>query len=245
MRTQIITTTMALAAMILLNACENNFVFTGVRPSDQITTQQHYFTDYDQIETESAFSVYVAFSDTEEKIEIEANDNLHQYIEVKEEAGSLKIGFRNNTSINGPATLNAYITTKNVTGYSGSGASRFIVDGDIRGESASVFLSGASRFSGEMHVNNLYADLSGASFMLLEGSADSSDLKASGASNIEDYEFSIDDLMIHLSGASQASVTVSGKMDITVSGASVVRYKGPGVISSQNVSGGSQVINMN
>ena len=99
MRTQIITTTMALVAMILLNACENNFVFTGVRPSDQITTQQHYFTDYDQIETESAFSVYVTFSDTEEKIEIEANDNLHQYIEVKEEGGSLKIGFRNNTSI--------------------------------------------------------------------------------------------------------------------------------------------------
>jgi hypothetical protein len=241
MKTQIILTTLILAS-ILLNACDT---ITNIRPSDQITTQQYSFSDYDQIETESAFSVYVTFSDTEEKIEIEANDNLHQYIEVKKESGTLKIGFRDNVGYRGSATLNAYITTRNVAGYTASGASRFIVDGDISGENASVFLSGASRFSGEMHVENLFADLSGASVMQLTGSADTSDLMASGASSIEDYEFSTDYLTIHLTGASNAFLTVTEEMDVTASGASIVRYKGTGVVNSQNISGGSQIINMN
>ena len=241
MKTQIITITMILAGMVL-NACDT---IIGDRPSDEITTQHYDFTDYDQIETESAFSIYVAFSDTEENIEIEANDNLHQYMEVKKEGSTLKIGFRDNTGINGPATLNAYITTKNVTGYSGSGASRFIVDNDISGKNASVFLSGASRFKGELYVENLSADLSGASVMQISGNADDTDLTASGASNIEDYEFNTDHLSIHLSGASQASLTVSEKMDVTASGASVFRYKGQCIINSQNITGGSQIINMN
>jgi len=241
MKTQIILTRLVLTSL-LLNACDN---ILFINPSDDVTTQQHFFSDYDQIETESAFTVYVRFSDTEEQIEIEANDNLHEYIEVRKESGTLKIGLRDNKNIRGPATLNAYITTRNVTGYNASGASRFIVDGDISGENASVFLSGASRFSGEMHVENLFADLSGASLLRMTGNADAADLRASGASGIEDYEFSTDYLNIDLSGASHASLTVTETMDIKASGASIVRYKGQGHINSQNISGGSQIINMN
>jgi hypothetical protein len=238
MKTRIILTTIVLA-VVLLNGCHS---INHIRPSDQITTQQYSYSDYDQIHTESAFTVYVEFSDTEEKIEIEANDNLHQYIEVKKESGVLKIGFRDHTGITGSATLNAYITTRDVTGFSASGASRFFVDGEISGVNTSVFLSGASSFNGELYVENFHAELSGASVLILKGSADTSGITASGASNIEDYDFNTDYLNINLTGASHASLTVTKKLDVSASGASVLRYKGPGIVNSQNLSGGSQLM---
>ena len=241
MKTQFNLATLVLIS-IFLNACDG---ITNIIPSDIVTTQQYTFSGYDQINTESAFTIYVEFSDTEESIEIEANDNLHQYIEVKNESGTLKVGFRDNIGIKGSATLNAYITTKNVTGYAASGASRFIVGDEISEEDASIFLSGASQFTGELFVDNLSADLSGASVLLLTGEADAFDLTASGASTIGDFGFSSKYLNINFSGASNASLTVTEEMDVKASGASILQYKGSGVISNQNLSGGSQIINVN
>lgn len=243
MKTKIISTTIALAGiLILFNACESTL--NRISPSDRISTQQHSFSDYDRIETESAFSVYVTFSDTEEKIEIEANDNLHQYIDVREESGSLKIRFRNNYQITGSATLNAYITTRNVSGFHASGASRFIVNDEILSNNVAIFLSGASKFTGEIYADHLQADLSGASLLQLEGDSETSDIMASGASHIENYQFQTDHLNLSLSGASSAALTVNEKLDVMASGASVLRYKGTAVVNSQNISGGSQLIKM-
>jgi len=238
MKTQIILTTLILMS-IIFNACDD---VSSIIPDDNVTTQQYSYSDYDQIDTESAFTVYVEFSNTEETIEIEANDNLHQYMDVKVESGALKIRFRDNINIKGSATLNAYITTKNVSGYSASGASHFIIGDDVESENANIFLSGASKFTGEMHVANLSADLSDASVLELSGEAEAFNLTASGASAIGDYGFSTENLNINLSGASNASMTITEKMDVQASGASVLRYKGPADINSQNLTGGSQII---
>jgi hypothetical protein len=56
------------------------------------------------------------------------------------------------------------------------------------------------------------------------------------------YDFNTDYLNINLTGASHASLTVTKKLDVSASGASVLRYKGPGIVNSQNLSGGSQLM---
>jgi len=241
MKTQIITTTILLTG-IFMNACDS---VKDVIPGDNVITQEYTFSEYENIETESAFTIYVKFSDTEESIIVESNENLFQYIEVSKSSNNLKIGFKENISIKGSATLNAYITTKTVKGYLASGASRFIVEDEIVTDNVTVFLSGASEFVGEMYVENLDADMSGASSMALEGESASFDVTASGASGVSDFEFSAEYLKVNFSGASNASLTVTEEMDVSASGASIVRYKGDAAINSQNLTGGSQIIDMN
>jgi hypothetical protein len=224
---------------IIFYACDS---ITNIIPSDDVSSQQHIYSDYDRIETESAFTVNVEFSDTEESIEIEANDNLHQHIEVKKDGSALKIGFRDNISIKGSATLNAHITTKHVTGYAASGASRIYVDDELSAEDVSVFLSGASQFVGELYVTNFNIELSGASMVQLTGESKTSNLTASGASVVGDFGFITEYLNVNLSGASMVAMTVSDKLDVRASGASIMRYKGSGIINSQNLTGESQII---
>jgi len=238
MKNQINLTTLFLTGIIFYS-CDS---ITNIIPSDDVSTQQHTYSDYDRLETESAFTIYVEFSDTEESIEIEANDNLHQYIEVKKDGSALKIGFRDNISIKGSATLNAYVTTNSVTGYAASGASRIFVDNELSAEDVSIFLSGASQFNGELFVVNLNGELSGASLIKITGEADASNITASGASSVSDFGFSSEYLNTSLSGASNVSMNVTDKMDVQASGASMVRYKGSGTINSQSLSGGSQIV---
>ena len=238
MKTRILLPTL-IGISFMLNSCDN---LSTIVASDNVTTQDYSYTDYNQIEVESAFSVFVSFSDTEEKIEIEANENIQQYIEVKKESGALKIRIQDDISISGSSTLNAYITTKKVADYSASGASRFIVSDAVISNETTIFLSGASSFTGEIEVENIRADLSGASILKLTGASDSFELNATGASLIGDFDFTTKYLDVNLSGASNTSLTISENMDVIASGASTLRYKGDGSISSQNVSGGSSLI---
>ena len=216
-----------------------------VRPSDEITVRNEDFQDYDMIEASHAFMVYVNFSDSEESIEIEANDNLHQYIEVKKENNTLHIGLRNNVSVRGSATLRAYVTTKHVSAYSGSGASRFIIESPLSSDDVNVYLSGASTFNGDVHSNQLYVDLSGASVMNISGATDIFEIEASGASVFKDYGFEANDLDANISGASNVSLTVDNEITVEASGASSLKYKGTAVVKSQNVSGASTVRKVN
>jgi len=237
MKTQIFLTAIIFFSVIF-TACENT---ENVIPNDNVTIQVHSYSDYDRIETEAAFTIYVEFSDTEETIRIETNDNLHQYIEVKKESNTLIIGIRDNININGPATLNAYITTKNVSGYAASGASRIFVDDELSAEDVSIFLSGASQFTGEVFAIDLYGEISGASTIQLTGETESSNFTASGASKIGGFGFSTEYLNVNFSGASMLNLTVTDKLDVVASGGSIISYKGSGVVNSQILTGGSQI----
>lgn len=216
-----------------------------VVPVNKVTTTQTSISDYDMIEASYAFTVYVTFSDEEESIEIEANDNLHQYIEVKKENNILKIGLERNIHIRGTATLNAYITTKNISDYMALGASRIIVENKIEAMDAHIYLSGASTFSGKLAVDQLNVDLSGASHLDISGLANDLDVEASGASIIRDYGLETNTLEADLSGASNMYVTVDEGIDVEASGASVLHYKGSAVITRQNLSGASTIRKMN
>jgi hypothetical protein len=216
-----------------------------VKPSAAITTRNEAFTDYNMIEASHAFQVYVNFSDTEESIEIEANENLHQYIEVTNVNDVLHIGLRDQISVRGSATLKAYITTKHVSSYSGSGATSFIIESPLISEDVHVYLSGASVFNGELQAVNVVADLSGASVMNISGLTDIFDIEASGASVFKGYGFEAKKLEAQISGASNISITVEDEINIEASGASSLNYKGNATVKSQNLSGASSIRNTN
>jgi hypothetical protein len=212
-----------------------------VIPTSRVTSMDFTITDYETISASHAFKVYLTFSDTEESIEIEANENLHQYIEVKKENNTLSIGIRNDIHVTGSPTLKAHITTKHVSNFYGSGASKFQLTDAVESANASIRLSGASTFSGALDVSELYAELSGASSANLSGFARETEAEASGASSIRDYDFSTKILKADLSGASSAHLYVEDQIDVIASGASSLHYKGDAVIVNQDISGSSKI----
>ena len=241
MKTNLLTLNV-LSATLFLYSCDMHD--HHVVPGSNITTAQATFSDYNGIDASTAFNVYITFSDDEESIEIEANDNLHQHIEVKKQNGILLIGIEDNVHVRGNATLNAYITTKDLSSFSASGASRIIVEDPIEKNNVNIHLSGASNFYGYLHVNQLYSDLSGASILDIDGFSDYFELDASGASVLRSYVFTTNKFKADLSGASNAYLTVEEEIDVEASGASSLMFKGKAVITHQDLSGASTVKKM-
>lgn len=230
------------AVGVLFTSCKKN---DDVTPSNNVTTVNKTITGYSQLNVSDPFKVYVTFSDTEESIQIEANQNLQQYITCEKKNNELVIYLDDNIDIKGASTLIVYITTKQLDAFSAAGATTIQLQNELNGGNVTVELTGACSFSGTMNIDKLNASITGSSNLILTGSSNSIELDATGASDFTDFGFETNNLTCDLDGGCDVSVTVEQTLSVKATGASNVYYKGNGVVSSQNLNGGSTIQKIN
>lgn len=226
-------------ALTILTSCDHD----TIRAEGEVTSLDYSIPEYSALRVSDAFNVYVSFSDTEESIRIDANDNLHDKIIVKRDGNTLVIRLKTFTNVRGNATLNAYISTKDIQRFDLGGASRVTLENEWNVRKGSLELSGASDFTGEIIADQLNLDMSGASNVDLFGRVISVDADLSGSSDMKDYDLDVQSLRIDLSGASEAFLSVSESIDIEATGASVLNYKGDASITHKDLSGASEIKN--
>ena len=221
----------------LLSSCDHD----TIRVSSEVTTTEVSFSDYSGLQVSNAINAFVTFSDSEEKIVIEANDNLHDRIIVKREGNDVVVKLKKLTNVKGNATLNAYITTKRMSKFEIKGASSLTLENEWVSEDARIEVSGASDFTGELSVERLHMNMLGASNADIFGTAKSAYADLSGSSEIRNYDLLVERLEIDLSGASEAFLSVSQSIDIDASGASTLNYKGNAEVIHKRLSGASEI----
>ncbi len=220
---------------IALSACRKEV------PSGRVTNHEKSFNSFTSLEVGDAFQVFVDFSSSEHLVRIEADDNIHRYINVNKKGNAVKIDLDNNVNLRGSATLNAYVSANYISNYDISGATSVELLQKQEGSKVNINLSGASSFMGEIDVDELNVNLSGASNADLKGNSPSTFADLSGASKLKDYDLTIENLNIELSGASSADLTVQNEISIDASGASRLNYKGNASITNIDLSGDSKL----
>ncbi len=158
--------------------------------------------------------------------------------------------------ISGASTLDLNVETGDFTGEI-SGASHLTAR--IKSISAHIELSGASSFAGDVETNDFVCQasgasdftgsvkasstmvrLAGASDVQLTGSGGDLKLTGSGASAARLAGFSVRNADIDLSGASRGDVDAGGRLDVSLSGASELKYGGsPTLGNRMDITGGS------
>ena len=228
---------LVLATVLLVSSCDTE----SIRVSDTISTRQYSFSNYEALELSGDFNAFITFSETEERIEIEANDNIQSKIRVSQDGNTLKIRLENNVALRGNATMNAYITTRNISRYRISGDSSVELENLLVANTVTVDVLGDSSFYGELDTNNLSVDVKGDSVIDVFGTAGTANVDLSGDSTIKDYDLAVEDLTIDMSGDSSAYLSVNGTIDIDASGDSALNYRGDAEIIRQRLSGDSRI----
>lgn len=242
MKTNVILAAILMTSVIFTSCTKEDQYVT---PSSHISTVNKSVSGFSKLEVMDPFTVYVTFSDAEEMIRVEANDNLHQYISIKEQNDRLQIELDDHLSIRrGEAVLNIYVNARQVDEFTASGAASIILQNQLMEQSAEVYLSGASSFTGSLQVDDFSSRIIGASNLDLHGAADHFSIEASGACVMNDFGFQVQELTADLDGASTVSLTVMQQLDVKARGSSTVFYKGNGVIAHQNLSDISRIVRL-
>ena len=102
-------------------------------------------------------------------------------------------------------------------------------------------LSGASEVTGTLKSASADIVLSGASQIRLTGSGGNVRIELSGASQADLEEFAVNDADINFTGASDGSLEINGRLDVSLSGASELQYSGNPILGDMDITGGSSL----
>ena len=212
-----------------------------IKPSKKITTEERTIGTYEKLSVYDAFDVSVTYGSATSKITVEANDNLMKYIITELDGDYLVIKLDSKISVKSSATLKINITVPKLTEIKASGASSVEFLSELSTSNLNLNLSGASALKGDVNLTSCNFNLSGASQIDVAGSINTAIIELSGASSIGNYNCSIDNLSIDLSGASSGSLTLNEIINIDASGASSLNYKGNCTINTIELTGASSI----
>ncbi len=200
-----------------------------------LRTETYDFADFSRVEAGYGFQVEVIQSDSY-SISVTASEDVFYNLEVSQEGETLRIHAAQSLTF---GYREAVITMPALRAMKLYGSAGGIITGFSSSDDFSLVLLSASSFGGDLTAGDVDFELSGASAIQLEGSADDMVVDASGASQTQLAEFFVRNADVTLSGASTGTVNPSGRLDADLSGGSRLSYTGDPTMGSSSSSGGS------
>ncbi len=225
---------------VLTSSCvgfnEKNVKLSGVT---KVSTKE--VSAFDKVDVSGAIDVIVNIGNKSEVV-IEADSAIMPYVVTEVKDRELRIynkdiigfyNFKNNKIL-------VTITTPSILELESSGACDVTIN-DLKTDMFKVSLSGACDLIGSFECNVLDFESSGSSDSKLRGKVKNCNIELSGACDIKALDLEVDSLKIEGSGSSNVEITVQNSLDVELSGASELRYKGEPKYINSDVSGVSKL----
>lgn len=253
-------TLLLLAAACATSCCSACITSTGddrrIKGSGNLVTAEMPAPSFDEISASRA--VRVIITDRSDKILIEADDNIMEFVEVKASKGTLRIGISSecrsvsDTHVTVTVPDNGRITSLKASSAArirtdvGLSADQFDIDASsaahievaVKARKCFVDASSAASIQAAISVDECSADLSSASKVRLSGRADRLSADLSSASKLEAEELQTRKCTLDTSSASYAEVNCSEMLIADASSGSSIHYTGDCKTSIDKSSGG-------
>ena len=204
----------------LIFASGASFFPPTVVGSGHLVTHQESFTGFTSVTVESGFR-FAIIQSSSYSVNVTTDDNLLSYVQVTKTGNDLSVGLKPGYSYLSP-TLKVTIYMPDIAQLDLSGGSSGTMNGFMMSHDFTVSASGGSRVT-------------------VGGGARNLALEASGGSHIDLTNFNLTNANVDLSGGSQATINLSGRLDANLSGGSQLYYLGNPTMGNVSVSGGSLI----
>ncbi len=213
-----LSTGIGLILLLTTSACVNGIVGNG-----DVETRSEDVHPFNRLYIQGNFDVHLTQAKRPDLV-IKADENLQDYIEVRQTGNKLTIACDRN--IIRAKRKDIYISMKDLQKLDLAGAVELQTTEPMDLESLSIFCSGASDIYLELEAERLRIDVSGATECDLEGQVDEASLVLAGAGDFNSLGMEMEELDIDLSGAASARVFVTERLHVDLSGAGSIKYKG-------------------
>lgn len=208
-----------------------------VTGNGKIVTNSRSVSSFDAINVSGGMQVLVKQAATA-SVQVEADENLQEYIETEVSGNKLTLRYRNRVSIHG-GKVKVYITVPSLNAVSISGS------GSISSETAlpaagefKASISGSGNIRMQTGAKEVEARISGSGNIELGGNANDLDVVISGSGSFKGYNLKTKDASVTISGSGNVETNVDGPLDAKISGSGSVYYKGNAAISLKSSGSG-------
>lgn len=220
---------------LILSACNFNF---GKKGNGNVVTQERSITEnFTEVRGSAGLDVYLT-QGTENKITVEADENLQQFITTDIKGGKLNITTSEN--IGWSKAKKVYVTFIELNNIEASSGAEVVGNSTIKSEILSLKSSSGADMKVEVFSRELTAQTSSGSEMTISGKASSFTGKASSGSDLNAKELLTIDCKAEASSGAEITVNVKDKLDARASsGADISYYGSPTSVNTNKSSSGS------
>ncbi len=225
---------LALILTVSLTSCQ----FGQIKGNGEVVTENRAVTaDFDKVRGGSGIDVYLT-EGTENKIVVEADENLQDIIETNISNGKLTI--RSSQNIGWAKAKKVHVTYVSLTSIGASSGADVIGNSVIRTENLSLSASSGADLEVEVFTKNLTAETSSGADIIVTGKAGTLDAKASSGSELNAKRLQVITCSAKASSGADITVNVKDKLNAKASSGGDVKYYGdPVSVSKKDSSSGS------
>ena len=214
--------------------------YVSGRGSGNIITETKTVSEFSKISLSGVGNLTIEQSDTE-SLEIEAEDNIIEKLDIQVVNKTLKIGYKKVWFWNIWPTkdINFHITAKNIEDIkiSGSGS---VVSESLKSDNLNISINGSGEVDLKTEAQTLNSTISGSGTFNISGTATDQTITINGSGDYLTNDLKSKTATVNINGSGKVELSVSDELDVRISGSGDVKYSGQPIVT-QDVSGSGKI----
>lgn len=222
---------------LILSSCNFNFDTGEIGNGNVVTQERNITDDFTEVRGSAGLDVYLT-QGKENKIVVEADENLLEYISTDVKNGKLHVTTSSN--IGRSKAKKVYVTFKELNNIEASSGADVIGNSVIKSQNLSLRSSSGADLKVEVFSQEIAIKSSSGSEVEVSGKASSLKADASSGSEIDAKKLMVVNCNAEASSGAEVTVNVKDKLETNVSSGGNVNYYGnPVSVNSNKSSSGS------
>ncbi len=219
-------------AATLFTGCNQNFNIGQHQGNGNVITEERNVNeDFDQVKGSAGLEIFLTEGE-ENKITVEADENLMEFIETKIENGRLTITTSEN--IGSSEAKKIHIVFKNLSEIEASSGAEITGNSVIKNENLSLQSSSGATLKLEVFSKDVSAKTSSGAEMKITGKSSSLTAKASSGSELDARDLMVINCNADASSGASISVNVKERLTTDASSGGEIQYYGSPTEVSKN-----------
>lgn len=231
---------LATAQLVLAQSCKSNWSGKTVEGVGSVSRQTRETEGFTRVASSISGNVFVKVGNSF-KVEVEAQENLKEYIVTELKGKTLNIKYKDNFSLNTKEVLRVYIEAPSFEGFSLSGSGDLNVEGILNSDKLDLSLAGSGDLNVEkIQSNKVVVNLAGSgNISVKNGAAEEGVFSIAGSGDINAEGCSTKTAKCSIAGSGNVQCNPSDTLSASIAGSGDVVYSGSPSVKSSVVGSGS------
>jgi hypothetical protein len=234
----------AVCAYYIVNKEEITNDINGIKGSGTVSKEQREVLPFDKLMIAGSFTVHLLQGETE-SVEVEIDDNLQQYVRLRNEGNELILDTKEKTVFGKTVKKNVYITLKNIELLDVSGSCKVQASSSLNGNQLTINGSGVANVELEIHCNQLNINFEGVGKINLRGETMALNINNNGVGSIDAMNMKAAKATVKNDGVGSVHVYASQELSMTNTGVGSITYSGDAEIKTLKAYGVGKIIKKN
>lgn len=223
-----------ISGIIALSACNG---CNGKRGNGHVIKQDRPVSSFSKISIEGIFPVVLSQDGGAEFVKVEADENLQEFILVRNDGDELVVETEDNVSIRKSKKLKVFINLKNISELNYKSVGSLTTSGKLKLDSLEINSESVGKVDLAIDAKFLRANLNSVGVTNLQGNVTEARINNKSVGALNAYDLKTQTIMLHNTAVGSAEIYADSAFFIRSSAIGNVYYKGNGEVKELKTEG--------